>query len=53
MTRALIDLYEKGVIDKESLIAYSPNKERAREYAMEHVGIDTSKPSFFGKARKR
>jgi twitching motility protein PilT len=53
MTRALIDLYASGVIDKESLIAYSPNKERAREYAMEHVGVDTSQPSFLGKTRKR
>jgi twitching motility protein PilT len=53
MTRSLIDLYEKGLIDKESMIAYSPNKERAREYAMEHVGVDTSQPSFLGKTRKR
>ena len=53
MTRSLIDLYASGAIDKESMIAYSPNKERAREYAMEHLGIDTSQPSFLGKTRKR
>ncbi len=46
MTRALIELFKAGAIDEEVLISHAPNKERARQYALEHVDLDTSQPSF-------
>ena len=47
MTRDLIQLHQAGLIDRESLVACSPNKERARKYAMEQVHLDTAEPPFF------
>ncbi len=46
MTRSLIEHYKAGRIDEKTLIAYAPNKERARQYALEHIDVDTAQPAF-------
>jgi twitching motility protein PilT len=47
MTRDLIEMHKAGLIDRETLVASAPNKERARKYAMEEVHVDTAEPTFF------